>query len=312
MNSMRILALLMIFSWQGAEASERLHRIAVISDLNGSYGSTRYGEEVRKAVERLREMKPDVVLATGDLVAGQKAGLDYRAMWRSFHENVTRPLRDSGIPLAVTVGNHDGSAYSRFLEERKIFEDEWKSYLPAVEYSDLEQYPFFYSFTLGDLLFISIDSTRVGPRSAKELAWIEKELLKHARQKMVFFLTHVPLFHFAEVPEGESYYDPGLIDLLNRFGVRFYLSGHHHSFFPGFASGTHFVSQACLGAGPTRLQGAAVRSAKSFTVIDLYEDHFEIDANEAPLFLGKVDVKGLPRSIGTGMRRLELKDRGER
>ncbi len=303
---------LWVLLWQTADASERLHRIAVISDMNGSYGSTRYGEDVRTAVSRIRELKPDVVLATGDLVAGQKAGLDYRAMWRSFHDVVTEPLHEAGIPLAVTVGNHDGSAYARFLEERKIFEEEWKTHLPAVEYSDLEQYPFFYSFSVGDLLFISIDSTRVGPRSAKELLWIEKELKKHARTKTVFFFTHVPLFHFAEVPEGESFYDADLVRLMELHGVKFYLSGHHHSFFPGFHEGIHHVSQACLGAGPTRLQGAKERSAKSFTLIDVYQDRFEIQALEAPLFVGKVDVTRLPQTLRSGSQILELKVSGKR
>lgn len=291
----------------GGFAEEPRQRIAVISDLNGSYGSTRYSPDVQKAVERLIELKPGTVLATGDLVAGQKAGLDYRAMWKSFHLSVTQPLRDAGIPLAVTVGNHDGSAYPRFVEERRIFEEEWKTYLPALQYSDLERYPFFYSFESGNLVFMALDTTRVGPLGKRDLDWIEKELIKHASQKTVVLFAHVPMFHFADIPEGESFFDPGLMTLIERYRVKFFLTGHHHSFYPGFYGETHFVSQSCLGSGPTRLNGAAQTSPKSFTMIDFYSDHFEIYALKAPLYLEKVDVRSLPRSIQSQGRVLTLK-----
>ncbi|MBL9057575.1 MAG: hypothetical protein JNJ84_15015, partial [Rhodobacteraceae bacterium] len=47
-------------------------RIAVISDLNGSYGSTDYGQPVSGAVARIIALKPDLVISTGDMVAGQR------------------------------------------------------------------------------------------------------------------------------------------------------------------------------------------------------------------------------------------------
>jgi Icc-related predicted phosphoesterase len=294
-----------------APASETpRHRIAVISDMNGSYGSTRYGSDVHRAVERLVELKPEVVLATGDLVAGQKAGLDYRAMWESFHRTVTIPLRDAGIPLAVTVGNHDGSAYPRFDEERRIFSEEWKSHLPDVKFVDLEEYPFFYSFASEQHLYISLDSTRVGPQSPKRLAWLDRQLRVHGIGKTIVMFTHVPLFHFADIPEGESYFDERLLEIIERFGVRLYLTGHHHSYFPGVYRGTHFVSQACLGSGPTKLKGTNQVSSKSFTVIDFYEDRFEVYALKAPLFLEKIDVRSLPGTLESRGRILKREEMG--
>ena len=295
---------------QLVHAEVPVQRVAVISDLNGAYGSVRYGRDVQGAVERLKELRPDVVLATGDLVAGQKAGLDYRAMWKAFHTAVTRPLREAGIPLAVTVGNHDGSAYPRFLEERRVFEDEWKQYLPAVKFSDLEQYPFFYSFESSNRVFLSLDTTRVGPLSSSDLQWVEKELRKHASSKTLILFAHVPLFHFADIPEGESYFDQKLMDLMDRYRVKLVLTGHHHSYYPGFYHQTHFVSQACLGSGPTRLNGAEAVSAKSFTVIDFFEDRFEIYALKAPLFLEKINVQEFPAFIESRGKRLDLKETG--
>ncbi len=288
-----------------------VQRIAVISDLNGAYGSTRYSPDVKAAVERLIELKPSVVLATGDLVAGQKAGLDYRAMWKSFHDSVTRPLREAEIPLAVTVGNHDGSGYPKFIEERRIFEDEWKTYLPALKYSDIERYPFFYSFETEGLVFIALDTTRVGPLSNADLEWLEGEFRKHGSQKTLILFAHVPMFHFADIPAGESYFDLRLMNLIQRYGVKLYFTGHHHSFYPGYFQKTHFVSQSCLGSGPTRLNGSDQTSPKSFTVVDFYSDHFEIYALKAPLYLEKVDLRSMPEAIPSRDHVLTLRARSE-
>lgn len=309
---MRLLALwvnfIFIFS---ANATEPEQKIAVISDLNGSYGSTTYGLDTHEAVQRLVELKPNLILATGDLVAGQKAGLDYRSMWKAFHSIVTTPLEQAGIPLAVTVGNHDGSAYPNYVEERAIFEEEWKNHLPRLQFSDTEHYPFFYSFELGDHFFISIDSTKVGPLSFIQLAWIEKELKNHQNKKYISLFTHVPLFHFADIKLNESYFDEELMKLIDQYRVTFYLTGHHHSYYPGFFHQTHFISQSCLGSGPTTLNGRNQVSEKSFTMIDFYPDHFEIYALKAPLYLEKIDHNTLPLEINSKGKTLSRKDRSD-
>ena len=100
-------------------------RVAVISDLNGSYGSTRYSARVAAAIERVIALEPDLVISTGDMVAGQRRPVlterEVRAMWAAFHAEVTEPLSRAGIPLAVTPGNHDASAYGGFEQERDLF-----------------------------------------------------------------------------------------------------------------------------------------------------------------------------------------------
>ena len=110
--------------------------VAVISDLNDSYGSTTYSRAVGDAVAKIIQLGPDLVLCTGDMVAGQQAGLDYGAMWDGFHEVVSEPLQDAGIPLAVTPGNHDASGYPAFEGEREVYADEWAARRPAVGTGD--------------------------------------------------------------------------------------------------------------------------------------------------------------------------------
>ena len=106
-------------------------KVIVISDLNQSYGSTKYSKEVSLAVKKIIKISPDIVLTTGDHVAGQKRGLDYESMWDSFHKVVTIPLINNNIPLAVTPGNHDASAYSGFRVEREIYKKQWKNKFKA-------------------------------------------------------------------------------------------------------------------------------------------------------------------------------------
>ncbi len=73
-------------------------RVVVVSDLNGAYGSTAYEPEVHRTVRLIREVwRPDLVLAAGDLVAGQRPALtdgNVRAMWAAFDSSVAGPMRE--------------------------------------------------------------------------------------------------------------------------------------------------------------------------------------------------------------------------
>ena len=67
-----------------------LLRLAIISDMNGRYGSDQYDSEVVKAIDMIIEDRPDIVINAGDMVAGQRNKLNYRKMWVGFHTNVTQ------------------------------------------------------------------------------------------------------------------------------------------------------------------------------------------------------------------------------
>ena len=105
--------------------------IALISDLNGRYGSTVYNDRVSDAVDTVIRMQPDLVISTGDMVAGQKQPQLDRdrldQMWQGFNLTVADPLSRSGIPFAVTPGNHDGSGFPEYALERERFRVQWES-----------------------------------------------------------------------------------------------------------------------------------------------------------------------------------------
>jgi Icc-related predicted phosphoesterase len=292
-----LLVLLPLFAFAG----QPLH-VAVISDLNGNYGSTRYETTVDSAVSRIVALQPDLVISTGDMVAGQRRPHltrdEVEHMWQAFHEHVSEPLRAAGIPLVVTPGNHDASAYDGFDLERTIYAGQWLPRRPEIQFLDATGYPFHYAFAMGDVLFISLDATVVGKLPEQQMAWLRQLLEKHgpAYQRRIVF-SHLPLWPFARGRERDFIGDPELQTLLAQASVELYLSGHHHTFYPGVSGGIALVGQACLGAGPRRLIGTEDRSARSFTLLEFTTEGIEVAAYKAPLFENMVDWSTLPARI---------------
>ena len=118
--------------------------IIVISDLNDSYGSTTYSTETHKTTAYILKKRPELVLVTGDMVAGQKKELPYVEMWEGFHQAVTLPLEKNQIPIAVSPGNHDASGYTVYQEERDIFVEQWQEHKPDLTYIDDANFPLYY------------------------------------------------------------------------------------------------------------------------------------------------------------------------
>jgi 3',5'-cyclic AMP phosphodiesterase CpdA len=280
------------------EPERRTLTIAVVSDLNDAYGSVTYGREVHDAVGRILDVGPDLVLSTGDMVAGQRAGLDYPAMWRGFHGAVTDPLAAASIPFAPTPGNHDASGYRVFAEEREIYVRQWNRRKPDLAFLDDRDWPLRYSFVMGAALFVSLDATTVGPLGAGQKRWLAEQLEAGAAQPVKIVYGHVPLWAFAEGRETEILADAELEDLLVEHRVSVMLSGHHHAYYPGRRGGLRLVGQACLGGGPRTLLGESLRSGRSITVITLDESGLlDVDAYAAPDFDRIVDRATLPETV---------------
>ena len=298
-----------------ASAGGPLH-VVIISDMNGSYGSTRYEPSVDTAMARILDLKPDLVISTGDMVAGQRrphlSRNELEPMWQAFHEHVSNPLASAGIPFAVTPGNHDGSAYTGFGLERDIYSEQWTPRRPEVRFLDDSGYPFHYVFEVGGVLFISLDATTVGHILPQQMDWLHTVLKKYgpSYQRRIVF-SHVPLWPFAQGREREYIGDPALQALLEEADVDLFLSGHHHAFYPGARDGVAFVSQSCLGAGPRRLLGVEDKSQRSFTLIEFSDDAMRIAAFVAPKFETRIDWNTLPthiRSAAAELKRADLTD----
>jgi len=250
--------------------------LAVISDLNDAYGSTSYGPQVHDAVARLIALRPDLVLCTGDMVAGQKTGLSddtLRAMWSAFDAVVRRPLAAAGIPLAVTFGNHDGPRTGSHAHEGRIADAFWRDRRPPLDFRDASSFPRRYSFTCGGIFLAAIDAS-VAALDGAQRDWLAGQLsgeaARAARLRVVF--GHLPLYAVAQGRDRAGDVLADADDLhawLESLGVDWYLSGHHHAFYPSRKGHLRLLSAGALGGGPRKLLGDDRPPVKTLTILRL-------------------------------------------
>src|SRR5690606_34527943 len=129
------------------------------------------------AIEIIKAANVELVISTGDMVAGQKPGLDYAKMWGSFHSYVTDPLIQQGFLFAPSPGNHDASRGTKYKSERMAYVDAFSEKLKSsFEFIDGSKFPLNYAFKLKGVLFIALDATSVGPLDPEQYAWLSNTL----------------------------------------------------------------------------------------------------------------------------------------
>ncbi len=250
-----------------------LLRLAVIADMNGRYGSDQYDEEVVHSIDMIIEDHPDIVINAGDMVAGQKAKLDYRKMWTGFHSVVTDRLAEAGIPMAQTPGNHDGSAYSKYEKEREIYIDEWTKHKPALDYVDDTRYPLNYSFTKNGIFFISFDSTTMEKVPDEDFEWLEAQLQNNPSKYGAVIVFHVPLFPITTIKPTEIRRDDRLAPLFAKYHVQLVITGHQHAYFPAKQDGVLYLHVGAIGGGPRPVRQNDGILPKTLSFVNLYANH---------------------------------------
>lgn len=329
--SAAVLALLSGCGARQAPAADPAHgtgavvRAVLISDLNDAYGTVGYSDPVHAVVDRIvRDWRPDVVIAAGDLVAGQRPTLPdstVRAMWSAFDSLVARPLREAGIPLVAALGNHDASAYPAHARDRRLAVEHWTTAADAPRGAlDAADFPLRYTVRIGDVFFAAWDATRqessVDPG---ELTWLEAALrsreARTARHRVV--VGHLPLYPVAvgRVRPGEFLLaGDSLRRELEALGVTLFVSGHHHAYYPGRRGNLPLLHAGALGGGPRPLLGDTL-ARRAVALLEFGPDGVGISAFEVRddgRFL-PIDAGSLPRVLcsneGYVVRR-DLTDRG--
>ncbi|MBV6624629.1 MAG: metallophosphoesterase [Rivularia sp. (in: Bacteria)] len=304
-------------------------RLVAISDLNSAYGSTDYDPEVDKAINLLPFWQPDMVVCSGDMIAGQKKSLteaQIKAMWAAFDNHIAAPLRQANIPFGFTIGNHDASGAKKegnfvFEQERDLASEYWNNpeHDPGIEFIDKSQFPFFYTFKHKDIFFMAWDGSthRIPP---DKLAWVEKALASPQAQqaKMRILLSHLPLY---AVAEGRNKFGAVMANadelrqMLEKYNVHTYISGHQHAYYPGHRGKLQLLHMGLIGSGPRALIGTQVPSAKAITVVDINFNSPELTTYTTydMKTLELIEYKQLPRFLtghnGIVLRRdVEYKD----
>lgn len=259
-------------------------RIVVISDLNSAYGSTDYEAEVHQAIAMIPDWQPDIVLAGGDMVAGQSPSLnaaEIQAMWAAFDRYIAAPLRQAKLPFGFTIGNHDASGAVGiqggflFANERELAAAYWNDprHDPGLQFVDRAQFPFYYTFQQQDIFYLVWDaSTSTIP--AEQIAWAEQALASPTAKaaKMRIAIGHLPLYAVAvgrDSPGEVLANAEQLGAMLEKYQVHTYISGHHHAYFPGHRGRLELLHTSALGSGPRPLLNSSLPPSKTLTVIDV-------------------------------------------
>ena len=257
-------------------------KVGLISDLNGSYGSTHYGGGVQRGIKLLLQQQPDLVLCAGDMVAGQKRSLtddQLRAMWAGFEHTVRAPLQKAGIALLPAIGNHDGSSqqhqgrwiYGRERQQVDLF---WSKHRGDLQsgFIESEQFPFQYVWRRPGLFVVVIDASSASVDSSQR-QWLEAALNSGHRKPgdLCLVMGHLPLTAFSEgrARAGECIANPdGLASMLRRSRVDLVISGHHHAWYPSESMGLRLLSLGAMGSGPRRIIGSGVIAPPSLTLLE--------------------------------------------
>jgi hypothetical protein len=259
-------------------------RLVVISDLNSAYGSTDYDPEVDQAMALLPFWQPDLVVCSGDMIAGQDRSLSpdrIKAMWQAFDHHVAAPLRQQKVPYGFTLGNHDASSalganqQYLFQQDRDLAADYWNTPQndPGVTFIDRTDFPFYYTFEHHGVFFMAWDGSS-SKIPADKLAWIEASLASPAAQsaKARIVLSHLPLYAVAvgRNQPGEVLDNaPNLQALLERYNVHTLISGHHHAYYPAHKGNLQLLHTGVLGSGPRPLIDSNLPPWKGLTVVDI-------------------------------------------
>ncbi|HHP7232307.1 MAG TPA: metallophosphoesterase family protein [Xenococcaceae cyanobacterium] len=305
-------------------------RLVAISDLNGVYGSTEYDPEVDKAMHLLPFWQPDMVVCSGDMVAGQDPTLspeELEAMWLAFDNHIAAPLRQANLPYGFTIGNHDASSAKSvtggflFERERNVAAEYWNNpaHNPGIEFIDRFEFPFFYTFKFNDIFFLAWDGSSSQIPQDK-LSWVEQALESPEAQsaRIKILLGHLPLYAITVGRDqpGEVMEDADrLREMLERHQVHTYISGHHHAYYPAHKGKLQLLHMGILGSGPRPFVASQLPPQKALTVIDINfaDPDLTIYTTYDMQTLKLIELEQLPRSItghnGIVLRRdLEMED----
>jgi len=208
-------------------------------------------------LEVMDQLKIETIIHTGDVI--NKPGSSRQ--WKKFFE-ATGPKRK----VHIAPGNHD----IRFRTSREVYHRLFP-----------KQY---YSFSVGDTLFVMLNTTLPRQRSrvtGAQLAWLRMELARPFRFKLVFL--HEPLFPALPL-QGLNVFKRSR-DALHRLfvesGVNLVVAGHNHIYRRSTRNGVTYVVTANTG-GKLFPVGLVSKKTSSFRYIAVtrLDGHYHLETRD--------------------------------
>ena len=178
-------------------------------------------EEIADAVfDEVVDRHPDVLIMTGDNTnTGDPADV-------SGLVSKLQRLKDEGIGIILTTGNHDFD-----LMDPEEFE---RAYFPLLDPVDRDPASLSYTSVVKEVVFLAMDDNAVYPGGQGEfpsatMQWLEDMLVKYRDHRILFLSHHNVLYGYGkEDTASHLIQNPELLSLLQKGGVRLALTGHMH------------------------------------------------------------------------------------
>src|SRR5690606_35651134 len=254
-------------------------RIAVVSDLNSGLGAADYEWQVDSIINRIPKIwKPDLVISGGDMVAGMGINdtVHLQKMWDGFDKHIAKPLRDSNIPFAFTLGNHDGPRSHPV--ERNFTRNFWNQpeNRPGLDFVDDTHFPNYYSFLKDDIFIVSWEasSAEITPEN---LEWMKKQFqtTEAKNAKLRFVMGHMPLYSSAQERDskGNVLANPEkLKKILEVNNVHTYISGHQHAYYPAKRGNLELLNTGAAGTGERSWLTIDKKPVNTVTIMDIFHE----------------------------------------
>lgn len=178
-------------------------------------------EEITDAiVAEVIDKNPDVLIMTGDNTnSGDSA--DVSGLIPKLQS-----IKDKGISIILTTGNHDFDGMDAEEFERLYFE--------LLNPVDRDPDSLSYTAIVKDVVFLAMDDNAVHPGgegefSAGTMQWISDMLDLYKDHPVIFLSHHNVLYGFGDADSGYHLIrNSELPDFLSKGGVKLILSGHMH------------------------------------------------------------------------------------
>ncbi len=178
------------------------------------------------------EKRPSAVFINGDLALRDGQPEDY-----SLFAKLIQPLRESGMSVHLTMGNHDErDVFYRVLQDERPKQPPVLSRHVAVVKTRHANF----------FLLDSLKATMIaeGDLGAEQLAWLEKALDEHASKPAVIMVHHNP-----RLGGDPKHFPGGLVDsealwalFEKRKHVKAYVHGHIHDWGLAKHEGVHIIN----------------------------------------------------------------------
>ena len=187
-------------------------------------------------VNEVIALHPDAFILTGDNTNGGSPD-DVRALIQKLSR-----IRDAGILVVITTGNHD-------LDHCTAAEYE-QAYFPLCAAADRDPASLSYTVLCGDTVLIAMDDNTAtsgftGQFPVETMAWHESILSKY-QYKTILFLSHHSVLYGKEADSSGRYHinNEGLAQLLEQYNVSLAFTGHLHAQVRLEENGLHEVISA--------------------------------------------------------------------